>query len=126
MAVQVRAACTKGGQARTALEQAEDLAQEAHDILSRTLEGARHLGADGEQVLAAFTQVVDACKGHYWPLLNEAVKAAESYAASLTAGGALPTLRWPPSGPHGPRRSHPRRRRRNDPRPARSNSTTRP
>ncbi|GAA3464328.1 SCP1.201-like deaminase [Saccharothrix longispora] len=119
VAAQVRAACAKGGQARTALEQAEDLAQEAHGILARALEGARHLGADGEQVLAAFTRVVDACKGHYWPLLNEAVKAAESYAARLAAEGMpdpASTAQRPAQSPAQPsRRSSARQAESDDP-----------
>ncbi|WP_447002388.1 DddA-like double-stranded DNA deaminase toxin [Saccharothrix isguenensis] len=85
----VRAACGKAAQARTALEQAEDLAQEAHDVLARALEGAHRLEADRAQVLAIFTRVVDACKSYLWPLLNEAVKDAESYAAHLAAESAL-------------------------------------
>ncbi|MFC5058692.1 DddA-like double-stranded DNA deaminase toxin [Saccharothrix xinjiangensis] len=98
MAAQVRAACAKGGQARTALEHAEDLAQEAHDVLARALEGTRRLGAAGAQVLAAFAGVVDACKGHYWPLLNEAVKAAQGYADHLAAtdtSGQAPIVQQP-------------------------------
>ncbi|MFD7656982.1 hypothetical protein ACFV4N_23670 [Actinosynnema sp. NPDC059797] len=89
VAAQVRAACAKGEKARTALERAEDLAQEAHDMLARALEGARHLETDGAQILSALTGVMDACKGHYWPLLNEAVKAAQSYADHL-ATPAIP------------------------------------
>ncbi|MFD7656979.1 DddA-like double-stranded DNA deaminase toxin [Actinosynnema sp. NPDC059797] len=92
VAAQVRAACKKGTRAWTALEQAEDLAGDAHDMLARALEGARHLESDGEQVLAKFQRVMDACKGYLWPLLNEAVKAAENYADRLaTEGTSAPT-----------------------------------
>ncbi|MFC6087889.1 DddA-like double-stranded DNA deaminase toxin [Saccharothrix lopnurensis] len=91
VAAQVRAACAKGEQARTALEQAEDLAQEAHDMLARAWEGARRFEADGARVLSALAGVADACKGHYWPLLNEAVKAARGYANHLATGIPDPT-----------------------------------
>ncbi|MFC6090827.1 DddA-like double-stranded DNA deaminase toxin [Saccharothrix lopnurensis] len=87
VAAQVRAACAKGAQGLAALEQAEDLAQEARDVVARAVEGARHLEAGGAQVLSAFAGVVDACKGHLWPLLNEAVKAAENCADHLAAEG---------------------------------------
>ncbi|MFC6093947.1 DddA-like double-stranded DNA deaminase toxin [Saccharothrix lopnurensis] len=113
VAAQVRAACAKGGQARAALEQAEDLAREAHDLLARALDGARHLGPDGEQVLAAFTGVVDACKGHYWPLLNEAVKAAQSYADHLATMGTpdpAPTAQRPTRPPTQPPPAQPPQR----------------
>ncbi|WP_433271781.1 DddA-like double-stranded DNA deaminase toxin [Actinosynnema sp. CS-041913] len=104
----VRAACTKGMQARAALEQAEDLAQAAHDMLARALEGARHLESDGAQVLAAFTGVVDACKGYLWPLLNEAVKETERYADRLAAEQA-PTGQRPAGLPAQPQQQPPAR-----------------
>lgn len=85
VAARIRAACAKGAQARTALEQAEDLAEEAHATLARALEGAHHLDADAAQVLSAFTRVVDGCKGYLWPLLNEVLKNAERYADSLVS-----------------------------------------
>ncbi|MFT7834918.1 SCP1.201-like deaminase [Saccharothrix sp. BKS2] len=110
VAAQVRAACAKGEQARTALEQAKDLAGEAHDVLARALEGARHLGSDVEQVLSALNQVVDGCEGHLWPLINEAVKAAEDFAAELR-GGRQPTTFPAPTarGPAQPPQQHPAR-----------------
>ncbi|WP_433259875.1 DddA-like double-stranded DNA deaminase toxin [Actinosynnema sp. CS-041913] len=85
VAARVRVACRKAAQARTALEQAEDLTQEAHDVLARALDGARHLESDATQMLSAFTRVVDGCRGYLWPLLNEAVKNAESLADRLAA-----------------------------------------
>ncbi|WP_433262547.1 DddA-like double-stranded DNA deaminase toxin [Actinosynnema sp. CS-041913] len=110
VAAGVRAACEKGGQARTALEQAEDLAQEAHAMLARALEGAHHLEADAAQVLAAFTGMVDACKGYLWPLLNEAVKGAESYADRLAAESTpapAPTSQRPAQPPQQPPTAQP-------------------
>ncbi|MFC6093930.1 DddA-like double-stranded DNA deaminase toxin [Saccharothrix lopnurensis] len=49
-----------------------------------------------------FSGVADACKGHYWPLLNEAVKDAYSYADHLTAKGTTdpaPAIQRPAQPP---------------------------
>ena len=86
VAARVRAACEKGRQARSALERAEDLAEEAHDELVRTLAGSTD--PDVDPMPASFLAVKDGCKGYLWPLLNEAVKAAESYANRLAAEGS--------------------------------------
>lgn len=101
-AAQVRAACRKAEQARKALEQAEDLTGEAHDTLARALEGARNLEADTAVMLAHFIRVVDGCKGHLWPLLNEAVRTAEGFAARLESRGATPSATPPPHHPARP------------------------
>ncbi|MBP2338727.1 hypothetical protein JOF41_004905 [Saccharothrix coeruleofusca] len=93
----IRAACSKGIQARVALEQVEDLTREAHDMVARALAGARCLEPDMAQVLAAFQRVVDGCKGHLWPLLNAAVKDAENIADRLSADNSAPRQPQPPS-----------------------------
>ncbi|MDU0288512.1 DddA-like double-stranded DNA deaminase toxin [Saccharothrix longispora] len=88
VAARVRAACEKGRQARSALERAEDLAEEAHDELARTLAGSTD--PDVDPMLASFLAVKDGCKGYLWPLLNEAVKTTEGYADHLTTESAPP------------------------------------
>lgn len=92
---QMRAACAKAEQARTALEQAEDLAEEARDTLARALEGAHHLEADKATTLSRLTQVVDGCKGHLWPLLTEALKAAQALATHLEDQATPPPAQQP-------------------------------
>ncbi len=112
VAARIRGACGKAEEARTALEQAEDLALDAHAVLAGVLTGVTHLESDTAAMLAEFTKVTDGCKGYLWPLLNEAVKAAESIAARLegaaTASPAPETRKpvqqsqWPPAGQSGP------------------------
>ncbi|WP_376774449.1 DddA-like double-stranded DNA deaminase toxin [Saccharothrix tamanrassetensis] len=71
-------------------------------MLARAMKGAHHLEADGAQVLATFTGVVDACKGYLWSLLNEAAKNAESYAdrlATETTATPAPPPQQPPAQP---------------------------
>jgi hypothetical protein len=52
VAAQIRAACKEAEEARTALEQAEDSAEEAHDMLARALEGSSRLESDAAAMLA--------------------------------------------------------------------------
>lgn len=64
-------------------------------MLARALEGSHHLESDAAQVLSAFARVVDGCKDYLWPLLNEAVKAAESYAGRLAPKGTATSAAAP-------------------------------
>lgn len=106
VAARVRAACEKGRQARSALERAEDLAEEAHDELARTLAGSTD--PDVGPMLASFLAVKDGCKGYLWPLLNEAVKDAESYADHLASASHTESLRPEPQRPAQPVAQPPR------------------
>ncbi|MBW4716990.1 hypothetical protein KZQ38_07430 [Saccharothrix sp. SC076] len=56
-------------------------------MLARALEGSTHLESEVAAMLSQLTQVADGCKGYLWPLLNEAIRAAEGYADRLTAQG---------------------------------------
>jgi hypothetical protein len=109
---QIRAACEKAEHGRTALEQAEDLAAEAHDMLARALEGANHLESDVAAMLAAFVYVRDGLKGYLWPLITEALRAAESITARLegerrvSVPDTLPVQPAPPAA-RGPETSDP-------------------
>jgi hypothetical protein len=110
VAAQIRAACEKAEHGRTALEQAEDLAEEAHDMLARALAGANHLESDVAAMLAAFVYVRDGLKGYLWPLITEALRAAENIAVRLEgehrvpAPDTLPVQPAPPAarGPETP------------------------
>ncbi len=90
VAAQIKVACEKAEEARTALEQAEDLASEAHDTLARALAGSAGLESETAIVLVEFAKVTDGCKGYLWPLITEAVKAAESIAARLAGRRTAP------------------------------------
>ncbi|MBB5804092.1 hypothetical protein F4560_003860 [Saccharothrix ecbatanensis] len=98
---QIRAACEKAEHCRTALEQAEDLAEEAHDMLAGALAGATNLESDVAAMLAAFVYARDGLKGYLWPLITEALRAAESITASLEGEHRLPAPDTPrPAQPH--------------------------
>lgn len=87
VAAQVRAACKKAEEARTALEQAEDLAEEAHDMLAWALDGSSRLESDVAAMLARFGNVKDGLKGYLWPLITEVLRAAESIVARMEGDG---------------------------------------
>ncbi len=101
VAAQIRAACKKAEESRSALEQAEDLAEEAHAGLAGALAGVTRLEADVAAMPAEFARVKDGCNGYLWPLITETLKAAESIADRLAGEGtAAPAAQRPaPSTP---------------------------
>ncbi|MBB5958035.1 hypothetical protein FHS29_004643 [Saccharothrix tamanrassetensis] len=99
MVAQINAARDKAAQARAALEHAEDLAGEAHHILAGALAGVVHLEPDTARMPAAFDAVTDGCKGHWWPMLNEAMKGAETIAARVEAAATVSPAVRPPAQP---------------------------
>ncbi|XVS62333.1 DddA-like double-stranded DNA deaminase toxin [Actinosynnema sp. CA-299493] len=99
----VSQACDQASKSRDALGQAEDLVEEAHDLLAANLRGAVDLESDTERTLARFTEVKDGITD-LWKILGMGMDRAQAALTTLTGENAAP----PP--PDAPRPAQPPRR----------------
>ncbi|MCE7000028.1 hypothetical protein LZG04_35215 [Saccharothrix sp. S26] len=81
VAKRVSQACDQASKCRDALGQAQDLAEEAHELLAANLRGAVDLESDTEQTLARFAAVKDGITD-LWKILGTGMDRAQ---AALTA-----------------------------------------
>ncbi|WP_367127999.1 hypothetical protein [Saccharothrix sp. HUAS TT1] len=103
VAKSVSRACDQASKCRDALGQAQDLAEEAHDLLAANLRGAVHLESDTEKVLARFAAVKDGITD-LWKILGAGMDQAQAALTALTGEGT------PPPGLNAPQPVQPQHR----------------
>jgi hypothetical protein len=92
VAKRVSQACDQASRCRDALGQAQDLAEEAHDLLAANLRGAVDLESDAEQTPARFVAVKDGITD-LWKILGTGMDRAQAALTALTGEAVTPPVR---------------------------------